>query len=94
MRALQTDYVDLFLIHQPINDTYGAWRAMSGLYEKKRVRTIGVSNFYPYRLIDFAHNNSVKPALNQIECHPFWRQDEALALAKKLNIQLEAFSPC
>lgn len=93
LKMLQTDYVDLFLIHQPINDTYGAWRAMSKLYREKRVRAIGVSNFYPYRLVDFVHNNAIKPAVNQVECHPFWRQEEALDLAKQLGVQLESFSP-
>lgn len=93
LKMLQSDYVDLFLIHQPINDTYGAWRAMSKLYREKRVSTIGVSNFYPYRLVDFVHNNEIKPAVNQVECHPFWQQEEALELAKQLGIQLESFSP-
>ncbi|PPB74512.1 2,5-diketo-D-gluconic acid reductase [Campylobacter hyointestinalis subsp. hyointestinalis] len=93
LKRLNIDYLDSFLIHQPINDTYGAWRAMSKLYEQKKVRAIGVSNFYTYRLMDFVMNNEIKPAINQVECHPYHQQVDAQKLMKTLGIQMEAWSP-
>ena len=93
LKKLKIDYADLYLIHQPVNDTYGAWRAMSSLYKKKDVRAIGVSNFNPARIMDFVQNNEIKPAVNQIECHPHFQQEFALQNLKALGIQMEAFSP-
>lgn len=93
LKKLQIDYADLYLIHQPVNDTYGAWRAMSKLYKKKEVRAIGVSNFNPARIMDFVQNNEIKPAVNQIECHPHFQQIKAQENLKALGIQMEAFSP-
>lgn len=93
LKKLQIDYADLYLIHQPVNDTYGAWRAMSKLYKKKEVRAIGVSNFNPARIMDFVQNNEIKPAINQIECHPHFQQTKAQENLKALGIQMEAFSP-
>lgn len=93
LKKLQIDYADLYLIHQPVNDTYGAWRAMSKLYKDKAVRAIGVSNFNPARIMDFVQNNEIKPAVNQIECHPHFQQEAALQNLKALGIQMEAFSP-
>lgn len=93
LKKLQIDYADLYLIHQPVNDTYGAWRAMSALYKDKAVRAIGVSNFNPARIMDFVQNNEIKPAVNQIECHPHFQQERALQNLKELGIQMEAFSP-
>ena len=93
LKKLQIDYADLYLIHQPVNDTYGAWRAMSALYKDKAVRAIGVSNFNPARIMDFVQNNEIKPALNQIECHPHFQNEKALQNLKELGIQMEAFSP-
>ena len=93
LKKLKIDYADLYLIHQPVNDTYGAWRAMSKLYKKKDVRAIGVSNFTPARIMDFVQNNEIKPAVNQIECHPHFQQEFALQNLKALGIQMEAFSP-
>lgn len=92
-KKLQVDYVDLFLIHQPIGDLYAQWRAMSALYKQKRIRAIGVSNFYPDRLVDFCMNNEVIPALNQFICNPF-RQEVALQKTmQEYHIAYEAFSP-
>ena len=93
LKKLQIDYADLYLIHQPVNDTYGAWRAMSALYKDKAVRAIGVSNFNPARIMDFVQNNEIKPAVNQIECHPHFQNEKALQNLKELGIQMEAFSP-
>ena len=71
LQRLQLDYLDLYLIHQPYGDVYGAWRAMEELLREKRVRAIGVSNFFPDRVMDLMLHNQVKPAVNQIETHPF-----------------------
>ena len=94
LNKLQTDYLDLWLIHQPYGDVYGAWRAMEELYKAGRIKAIGVSNFYPDRLLDFVLHNEVVPAVNQIEIHPFHQQagapDELLAGYK---IQDEAWGP-
>jgi diketogulonate reductase-like aldo/keto reductase len=93
MAKLQLDYLDLYLIHQPYGDVYGAWRAMTELYRAGRIRAIGVSNFYPDRLQDFVLHNEVAPAVNQIELHPFHQQVDALALHRELGVQAEAWGP-
>lgn len=71
LNKLKLDYLDLWLIHQPYGDVYGAWRAMQELHREGRIRAIGVSNFYPDRLLDFVLHNDIAPAVNQIEIHPF-----------------------
>src|SRR5215212_7725923 len=73
---LGLDHLDLYLIHQPYGDVYGAWRAMEELHRDGRVRAIGVSNFHPDRVMDFLMHQEVKPAVNQIETHPFHQQVE------------------
>ncbi len=93
LKKLKLDYADLYLIHQPVNDTYGAYRAMTRLYKDKAVRAIGVSNFDPARVMDFAQNHEITPAVNQIECHPYYQQAFAQENLKALGIQMEAFSP-
>lgn len=93
LNKLQLDYLDLWLIHQPYGDVYGAWRAMEELYKAGRIRAIGVSNFYPDRLVDFVLHNEVVPAVNQIEIHPFHHQDDAQKLLQEYNVQLEAWGP-
>lgn len=93
MEKLQLDYLDLYLIHQPYGDVYGAWRAMEELHRAGRVRAIGVSNFYPDRLVDFVLHNEIVPAVNQIEIHPFHSQDDARAILRDHGVQAEAWGP-
>jgi diketogulonate reductase-like aldo/keto reductase len=93
VNKLQLDYLDLWLIHQPFGDVYGAWRAMEELHRAGRIRAIGVSNFYPDRLVDFVLHNKIAPAVNQIEIHPFHQQHDAAAILKEYKIQPEAWGP-
>ncbi|MEW9526230.1 aldo/keto reductase [Agrobacterium radiobacter] len=93
LNKLQLDYLDLWLIHQPFGDVYGAWRAMEELYKAGRIRAIGVSNFYPDRLLDFVLHNEIVPAVNQIEIHPFHHQEDAQKLLQEYNVQPEAWGP-
>lgn len=93
LRKLKTDYVDLLLIHQPFGDYYGTYRAMEGAYKEGKARAIGVSNFYPDRLIDLAHFADVKPAVNQIETHVFQQQKTAREVMEKYNVQIMSWGP-
>lgn len=93
MRKLQTDYLDLVLLHQPFSDTYGAWRALEELYDEGKLRAIGVSNFYVDRMVDFASFNRIKPMVNQMETHIFNQQKELKGWADKYGVQLEAWAP-
>lgn len=93
MRKLQTSYLDLVLLHQPFSDYYGAYRALEDLYAEGKVRAIGVSNFYPDRLVDMASFSRVKPMVNQVECHPFHQQGEAKRWMEKYGVQMEAWAP-
>lgn len=93
LQRLQLDYLDLYLIHQPIGDVYGAWRAMEELYQDGRVRAIGVSNFQPDRLMDLMVHNAVAPAVNQIETHPFNQQIETQQFLQENNVQIESWGP-
>ena len=93
MRKLGLDYLDLYLIHQPINDYYGAWRAMEELYEAGKIRAIGVCNFYPDRLTDLCMNAKIAPMVNQVELHPFFAQTGAIENMKSLNVRPEAWGP-
>ncbi len=86
MKKLRSDYIDLYLIQQPFNDYYGAWRAMERLYRDGAVRAIGVSNFAPERLVDLCMNQEIKPMINQVEIHPFFQQSEALNVMKDYSI--------
>lgn len=86
-------YLDLYLIHQPFNDYYGSWRAMEELYEQGKIRAIGVCNFYPDRLADLCLNAKIVPAVNQVELHPFFAQNQALDTMKEFHIQAEAWGP-
>lgn len=90
---LQLDYLDLYLIHQPYNDIYGAWRAMEELYEAGKIKVIGISNFHPDRVMDLIVHNKIKPAVNQIETHPFNQQIEAQAFLKENDVQIESWGP-
>lgn len=93
MQKLQTDYLDLVLLHQPFSDYYGAYRALEDLYDEGKLRAIGVSNFYPDRLVDIASFSRIKPMVNQIETHPFNQQIEAKKWMDRYGIQLEAWAP-
>lgn len=93
MEKLGLDYLDLYLIHQPMGDCYGAWGAMEELYKAGKIKAIGVCNFYPHVLADFCETVEVKPAVNQVELHPFFQQKEALALMKEYGIVPEAWGP-
>lgn len=93
LKKLGLDYIDLYLIHQPLNDTYGAWRAMNEIYKEGLSKAIGVSNFYPDRLMDFCLHNEIKPMLNQVECHPFHQQNLAQSSMNKLGVAMQAWAP-
>ncbi len=93
LTKLGLDYIDLYLIHQPMGDYYGAYRAMEELYQQGVLRAIGVCNFYPHVLVDFCQTVNVIPAVNQIELHPFFQQENALAVMKEYGIQAEAWGP-
>src|SRR6476646_7565379 len=93
LKRLQLDYLDLYLIHQPFGDVDGEWRALQDLYKQKRVRAIGVSNFYPDRLIDLIIHNEIVPAVNQIETHPFHQQIETQKFLQENNVQIESWGP-
>lgn len=90
---LGLDYIDLYLIHQPMSDYYGSWRAMEELYREGKIRAIGVCNFYPERLADLCLNAKVVPAVNQVECHPFFQQREAMKTMAEYGVQIEAWGP-
>jgi 2,5-diketo-D-gluconate reductase A len=93
IQRLQLDYLDLYLIHQPYGDVYGAWRAMEELYHEGRIRAIGVSNFHPDRVMDLIVHNQVVPAVNQIETHPFCQQIETQAFLQENKVQIESWGP-
>jgi 2,5-diketo-D-gluconate reductase A len=93
LQRLQLEYLDLYLIHQPFGDVYGAWRAMEELYREGRIRAIGVSNFQPDRLMDLIVHNQVVPAVNQIETHPFNQQIETQKFLQENNVQIESWGP-
>ena len=93
MEKLQLDYLDLYLLHQPFNDYYGSWRALEELYENKKIRAIGVCNFYPDRLMDLAEHNKIKPAVNQIETHPFFQRESDNEIMKNYGTQIESWGP-
>ena len=93
MRKLRCDYLDLCLLHQPFSDYYGAWRALEELYEAGKIRAIGVSNFYPDRLVDICSFARIRPMVNQVETHPFNQQTEAKKWMDKYGVQTEAWAP-
>ena len=93
LKKLGLDYLDLYLIHQPFNDYYGSWRAMEELYKEGRIRAIGVSNFYPDRLVDLILNNEVVPAVNQVETHPFFQQKVAKNVMEEYGVQIQSWGP-
>ena len=93
LNLLQVDNIDLYLIHQPFGDIYGAWHAMQELYEQGKIKAIGVSNFQPDRLADLMAFNKIKPAVNQIEVNPFNQQLQAAPWMQSKMIQPEAWAP-
>ncbi len=93
LQKLQLDTLDLYLIHQPFGDYYGAWRAMEELYAEGAIKAIGVSNFMPDRLMDLIIHNQVVPAINQIETHPFYQQIESAAFMQTQGVQHQSWSP-
>lgn len=93
MRRLGLDVLDLYLIHQPFGDVYGAWRAMEELHREGRIRAIGVSNFQPDRVMDLILHNEITPAVNQIETHPFNQQIETQEFLRKNGVQIESWGP-
>lgn len=93
LKKMQLDYLDLVLIHQPLNDYYGTYRAMEDLYKEGKLKAIGVSNFYPDRLVDITLFNEVAPAINQVEVNPFNQQIEAQEVNAKYGVQLQAWAP-
>lgn len=93
LKRLGLDYLDLYLIHQPLGDVYGAWRAMEELYEEGVIRAIGLANFYPDRLVDLMAFNKVKPAVNQVEANVFFQQWQAQEVMEKHDVAMEGWAP-
>ena len=93
LKNLQTDYLDLYLIHRPFGDYYGAWRAMEEAIDAGKLRAIGLSNFDPARVVDLTMNNRITPAVNQVECHPFYQQEDTRRFLQEQGIVMEAWAP-
>lgn len=90
---LGLDYLDLYLIHQPMGDYFGSWRAMEELYEAGKTRAIGVCNCYPHILTDLCLSVRIAPMVNQVELHPFFQQEDALTVMKEYGVVPEAWGP-
>jgi 2,5-diketo-D-gluconate reductase A len=93
LQRLGLDYLDLYLIHQPLGDYYSAWRAMQDLHGKGIIKAIGVSNFYPDRLVDLIERNEVTPAVNQVETHPFFQRQADQELMRERGVRIESWGP-
>lgn len=93
LKKLQLNYLDLYLIHQPFGDVYGAWRAMEELYKEGKIRAIGVCNFPPDRLMDLILNNEIAPAINQVETHVFNQQTSSQLFLQENKVQIESWGP-
>lgn len=93
LRKLQTDYIDLMLLHQPFCDRYGAYRALEDAYREGKLRAIGVSNFYPDHFIDLASNVDIVPAVNQVETHVFNQQTEAQKIMEEFGTHIMSWGP-
>lgn len=93
MQKLKVNYIDLVLLHQPFGDYYGAWHALEDMYAEGKIRAIGISNFYPDRMIDLASFSRIRPMINQVETHPFNQQIEAQKWMEKYGVQIEAWAP-
>lgn len=92
LKRSQLDYIDLYLLHQQLGDYYGSWRAMEELYKEGKIRAIGVSNFFPDRLMDLKLHNEIAPAVNQIEINPFYQRKEDIAFHQQHNIQVQSWA--
>lgn len=93
LARLGLDYLDLLIIHQPFGDYYGSWRAMEELHREGLARAIGVSNFYPDRLVDLIEHNEVAPMVDQVECHPFFQRTAEQQLMSDRGVQIESWGP-
>jgi diketogulonate reductase-like aldo/keto reductase len=93
LEKLQLDYLDLYLLHQPYNDVFGAWRALKELYDAGKIKAIGVSDFTAAKLVDFMLNNKIAPMVNQIEIHPFIQQVGAIKVMQEYKVQPEGWAP-
>ncbi|MFV0394782.1 MAG: aldo/keto reductase [Coprobacillaceae bacterium] len=93
LQKLGLEYIDLYLIHRPVGDYYGAWRALTELYKEGKIRAIGVSNFYNDRLVDLLMHQEIKPVVNQIQCHPFMQRKSEYQILKEYDIQMQCWSP-
>lgn len=93
LKKLQTNYIDLLLIHQPFGDYYGTYRAMEEAYKEGKVKAIGISNFYPDRFVDLSHFVEIQPAVNQVETHVFQQQKQAREIMKKYHTQIMSWGP-
>jgi 2,5-diketo-D-gluconate reductase A len=93
LQHLGLDYLDLYLIHQPLGDYYSSWRAMQDLYGQGLIKAIGVSNFHPDRLVDLITHNDITPAVNQIETHPFFQRTADQQLMREHGVQIESWGP-
>lgn len=93
LRKLQTDYIDLMLLHQPFCDRYGAYRALEEAYKEGKLRAIGVSNFYPDHFIDLASNMEIVPAVNQVETHVFDQQVEPQQIMEEFGTHIMSWGP-
>lgn len=93
LENLGLEHIDLILLHQAFGDYYGAYRALEDAYKGGKIKAIGVANFYPDRLVDLCMNMEITPAVNQIECHPFFQREEDIKIAQEHGVQIEAWGP-
>lgn len=93
LERLGLDYVDMYMLHQPFGDYYGAWRAMEELYQEGRIRALGVCNFEPDRLVDLILNSKIPPMVDQIELHPYFQEKESVAAAREYQVAVQAWAP-
>ena len=93
LEKLQLEYVDLYLLHQPFGDVHGAWKALEELYKERKIRAIGVSNFYPDRVMDLINFNEITPMVNQIETNPFYQRNEDHAFLVEEGVVHESWAP-
>jgi 2,5-diketo-D-gluconate reductase A len=93
LRKLGLDYLDLYLIHQPMGDYYSSWHALQELYGEGLIKAIGVSNFYPDRLVDLITHNEITPAVNQVETHPFFQRTTDQQVMREHGVQIESWGP-